>query len=716
MSSIADNFDLNNSVAAIADKATSRPRSATISVPATYISKSNVHVSVSVSLSESLASISAWASQIVPGAPPTSPSPRRSSFYSLSPKTPVRSPKSSHRRSLSATFFNFRDSPSAQPQTPAPKAVSPADLLAHGYTSIFVHLPSRHRGSDYAESIPESFSPPDDKFTKAPPFLPRAQPRSCTKSVSKEKGEDKLTASFNRLRSFSFKAKKTKTSDAMGFTMPPVPPLPSRKPSARPNSPRSKSSHPRKPKSTPQARYAAILGPGGGTGALPLSQEVALAQMLDGGSLDANVRRVTERHARAAGTHTKPSSVRDEVYKKERKDRRPIEKREGIEHGGKVGAGVSGIYRDPEGNLWWDEDESLEFAGLLPSSEALHLSHSGQMPLSNSHVHNQDKEKRRGLLPRLMTTAKPPPTTALPAPPNWVPLHSPVATSKTGRKGSASDASSPETDGEDPDLDPAYAVRPRESSSLFAAGYSISAEKERHLRRAPRGIEAFGVSPLDTSSNSTANSVSRERRERKRPAPLTLPLPAPTPHVPTTGSTLTAKTTSRPPTAMTPPPPLPSLSVLHGPTREEHEGRQEFFASAFAPRSDVTTRQPVSAAIPASSPMQQNSQATASTKMSRRGSLTVGFSSLGLGLGGKAGRRASYQASPTSPVSRAQAQAQVQTYPSPYSNGPARGGNNVHHGLSKTSSRPSIASGTGPERSLKPKASRSRLAGLFKRN
>ena len=712
MSNIADNFDLNNSAAPITDKPNSRPRSATITAPAAYISKTNVHVSVSVSLSESLASISAWASQIVPGAPPSSPSPRRSSFYSLSPKATSRSPKTPHRRSLSATFFNFRDSPLAQPQTPAPKPVSPADLLAQGYTSIFVHLPSRHRGSDYAESIPESPTPPDDKLTKAPLFLPRAQPRPRTKSASAEKREDKpLTTSFNRLRSLSFKAKKSKTSDAMGFTMPPVPPLPSHKSSAHPTSPRSKSSHSKKPKSTPQSRYAAILGPGGGTGALPLSQEVALSQMLDGGSLDANVRRVTERHARAAGTHSKPVSVRDEVYAKGRKDRRPVERREGTAHEGKVGTGVSGIYRDPEGNLWWDEDESLEFAGLLPSSDGLHLSHSGQMPLSNSNVHNQDKEKRRGLLPRLMTSAKPPPTTALPAPPNWVPLHSPTAAGKGGRKGSASEASSPDTDGEDPDLDPAYAVRPRESTSLFAPGYSLSAERERHLRRAPHGIEAFGVSPLDTSSDGTANTASRERRERKRPAPLTLPLPLPTPHVPTTGSTLTAKTSSRPATALSPPPPLPSLNALHGPTREEHEGRQEFFASAFAPKSDAISRNPASATGPTSLPAQHHSQAAASSKMSRRGSLTVGFSSFG--IGGKASRRASYQASPTSPVARSQ----TQTFTGLYASKPTRGGgSDVHLSLSKTTSRPSTTSGAGPERSLKPKPSRSRLAGLFKRN
>ncbi|EJD00019.1 uncharacterized protein FOMMEDRAFT_142507 [Fomitiporia mediterranea MF3/22] len=685
MSSTVDYFNAKPS--APAEAVNTRHRSASVSAHHATPeldnsnSHSNVHVSVSVSLSESLASISAWASQIVPGSPPSAPSPRRSSFCNVSPKT-------SRRSTISATFLNFWDSPSPQPQTPAPKPVSPADLLAHGYTSIFVHLPSLRRGSDYSDSPPDSPTPVR-KTENAPLPLPRPQPRPRTKSLTAENKKEK-PGTATRLRSLSFKAKKSKPSEVMpGFNVPPMPALPTYKSSGRPTSPRSK-----KPKSTPQSRYGAILGPGNGTGALPLAQEVALAQMLDGGSLDANVKRVTERHARATGAHSK-TSVRDEVYKGDRKDRRPIEKRDALEREGKVGGGVTGIYRDQNGGLWWDEDESLELTGLLPSSDVQTQTHHGQMPLGNSSVHNQEKEKRRGLLPRLMTSAKPPPTTSLPAPPSWVPLHSPSA-AKPGRKGSASDAS---TDGEDLDLDPAYAVRPRDSSTLFPAGYSMSAERERHLRRAPRGIEAFGVSPLDSSSSSS-HSGPRERRERKRPAPLTLPLPLPTPHAPATASTATARTSSRPNTAQAPPP-LPTSGVLiGGPTREEREGRQEFFASTFAPAPYPTSARPAHTAHASPQP-QQNPQTK--PKAARRTSLSLGLSSFGIGAGSKHGRRASVaSASPTSPITRIQANA----YPGSYANG-------SQVALSKTYSRPGTAQGV--EKVLKTKASRSRLAGLFKR-
>ena len=288
-----------------------------------------------------------------------------------------------------------------------------------------------------------------------------------------------------------------------------------------------------------------------------------------------------------------------------------------------------------------------------------------------------------------MTSSKSSSANALhPHPENWVALHSPSSPTRTRRgfadaslrKGSG--ASISDSSDIDPDLDPAFAVRPRDSSAFAAAptfvqGYSIA--PERHLYRAPPGIEAFGgVDPLDSG---VPPRESRRSRERRRPAPLTLPLPMPHPGPKTSSTVSTARAQSAVRTPQFRDPFV--VAAINGPSRVEREGRDEYFSTKFEPA--VPTTQSHTAQAP-------------SLKASRRGSLSAGLSTL-TALGVKAARRASAGTpSPTSPQlfqSHQQAMTAV------------RYGSNV-----KTPNSGAVRS---EGRSLKTKASRSKLAGLFRR-
>ncbi|THG95435.1 hypothetical protein EW145_g7960 [Phellinidium pouzarii] len=383
------------------------------------------------------------------------------------------------------------------------------------------------------------------------------------------------------------------------------------------------------------------------------------------------------------------------------------------------------------GGLWWDEDEEFELASLL-SSDAHTSSAPAPAPLSTSNAHNvipnvnaDGKEKKRGLLPRLMTSSKPPPTGPVPPAPTqveWVPLHSPSARAHTQadlngegereRRGSATS-----DDSRDSELDAAYAVRPRESLSFaggFVPGYSV----EKHLRRPARGIEAFSVSPLDVSGEVEASEqdvgsaeYKRERRLRKRPAPLTLPLPLPNP--PASHPTSTS-VSSHPSTARTQGITAPQLAPIEfanpmQPTRAEREGRHEYFASSFspAPSDSLPTSTPGSARV-----QSQSQDLSQNSKASRRGSITSGFSALGSALSAtsKSARRASVaNFSSTSPSPFAHAHANVLNGMSESSvHLPANGHESV--GAIGGSGITSVKWKT-----LRSRASRSKLASLFKR-
>jgi len=75
-----------------------------------------------------------------------------------------------------------------------------------------------------------------------------------------------------------------------------------------------------------KAKYAALRPP-------PLSNELALMQFVDGGSMQSNIQRVMEAQAKAGAS------------------------------------GVGDVYRDGEGGIWWDQDEEWEYAHLLAGGE-----------------------------------------------------------------------------------------------------------------------------------------------------------------------------------------------------------------------------------------------------------------------------------------------------------------------------------------------------------
>ena len=610
---------------------------------------STVHVSVSVSLQESLASIARWASQIAPGSPPA-PSPRSATFYNPS--------EDEFKSSQSATFLNlFDSSPSNRayknqgqrtPSTPALRPVVPRDLLAQGYTSIFVHLPKFAQNSDLGSPAP------DTRFPLGPLPVPRPRPRPSrprTNSLAAKENnsgqqEKEKPTKLTRFRSLSLKAKKP----APTSPPPPVPDMPPfTKTEINHNTKVSSAPKKSKPKSTPHTRYGALLGPGNGAGALPLAQEVELMRMLDGGSKDHNVRRVAERYARdtngvnhhsSKGHRSGESNRAHRGTDREReKDHRPVEKREN-ERDERVGGGVPGVYRDERGALWWDEDEALELTGLLPEERDTIVE--PVKPLGPSNIPNTGKaEKRRGLLPRLIMNSNKTPQASGPGA-DWVQLTSPVVGRETldgpassavnglsydpFRRGSA--ASGEHSSDIDPDLDPSFAIQPRDSSTLtgspFIPGYSMNVERHMH-RREPRGIDAFGrpgISPLDNDSESGTSTLRpRERRERKRPAPLTLDHPLPTPLVPSSvmSSASTVKKIKTPKQEALQVSTL-MLNGLVGPTREECEGRKEYFSDQFKPPLSVTPSTKPGSGV---DDLTRSSVPKSNVKKSRRESVTL---------------------------------------------------------------------------------------------
>lgn len=581
--------------------------------------------------SATTSAISAWAAQIVPGSP-IPPTPRTPS---KSPHSPLGFGFGARRSSYSSalrspgSFLNLLDTPSVI-YTPSPKALEhkPAaelglDFLAQGYTTVIVQLPA------LSPLAPRTAPASDAHKTHLPPPTPESPTRLKAKK------------SFTRLRSLSFKSAKKMLSTKATPT--------SQSSSSRPSKVKSHKS------STPHSRYAHLIAPGGGSGALPLSQEIQLSQMLDGGSLDANVRRVVERHARDTGAMpSERSKARDSSS---RKDRRAIESRDPLEQ---VGGGVSGVYRDGRGGMWWDEDERLELVELLPET----LSASAPPP-----------KKTLGILPRLKT--KPAREELRP---DWVDPSAPTSPVSPGtdvlRRGSATSSGS-----RDSDLDPSNTVRPRDSIAVgggnFVAGYSLGMHRTQ-AGYAPGVLDAFAVSPLDVSARDMGNNARPRPRARHRPAPLTLSppeLPLPAVPVPPTATPSYRHEKARRTAAA--PPPLPAVTVPLA-----SEGRRDFFASSFAPAPTTTT--PTSA-----SSSKENSGAP---KSARRGSVTFGlssgFSTFANSVTPKSARRAS-TASPVSP----------RTFVPPP---PA--GSSVHLPLAPREK----------ERSLKHKASRSKLTSLFR--
>ncbi|KAJ7580171.1 hypothetical protein C8J56DRAFT_834156 [Mycena floridula] len=229
--------------------------------------------------SSTFSSITTWALTVQPGspAPRTPPSARRRA-------SSVRRPRVSHSRacSTSSSFLRLVDTPT----TAASVKDNTFDLTTLGYTSVFVNLPT----------------------TPATP-----SPRLAMAS----KAQSKLT--LKRFRSVGvLKRPRSKSTSSNG------PPSP-----RKPASPTKKTGSPTRPRS----KSVKALPP-------TFNNELLLLQLMDGGSLEHNMKRVMEKQAKRAAK-TLPKSERP----------------------------IADAHRDASGNFWVDQDEEMEYAPLLASTE-----------------------------------------------------------------------------------------------------------------------------------------------------------------------------------------------------------------------------------------------------------------------------------------------------------------------------------------------------------
>lgn len=227
----------------------------------------------------SLAAISNWASSVQPGAPaPLSPSKSKFAESSRAPEI-----RASRRHSVKpappSPMEYIPDSPASSDQSgsPAAKQEFKANLHATEYAPVFVHLPN---------------TPPADQVHA--PIAPSA-PSSSRKGL--------------RFRSLSLKptSRSKSTADA---------------------APQSSSSKEKKEK---KAKHRDEGHP------MQLATDLALAQLLGGGSIEHHIKQAAEKEAKRAGAKKANGQY----------------------------VGVSDVYRDAEGRVWRDRDEAWERRGLV---------------------------------------------------------------------------------------------------------------------------------------------------------------------------------------------------------------------------------------------------------------------------------------------------------------------------------------------------------------
>ncbi|KAF7792622.1 hypothetical protein EIP86_003719 [Pleurotus ostreatoroseus] len=248
--------------------------------------------------SATTSSIAAWASNVHPGTPaPYSPR-RISSGFSI---TITRRSSSNSAGHPSGSFLNFIDTPTtANRITPSIQDFKP-DLTAVGYTSIFVNIPNT------------PFTPPE--YSQAPPPpSPKVVPSSPIKGAQRV---IKRFQSLSTLRS----AKRARAK------APPSPPI------KNAHSPIAATQSRPQPTGAVKGKKAKVakLRPA------PLANDFALAQLIDGGSIEDHAREFARAHAKAAGAKEEDGQL----------------------------VGVGDLWRDGEGGVWMDCDEAWEYAHLL---------------------------------------------------------------------------------------------------------------------------------------------------------------------------------------------------------------------------------------------------------------------------------------------------------------------------------------------------------------
>ncbi|KAG6329579.1 hypothetical protein ID866_9510 [Astraeus odoratus] len=239
--------------------------------------------------SNTFAAIAAWAAHVQPGSP-----------ASLSPRSPRRRPSLGRGRRPSITsvrvtsssFLNIAPTPTTAYGTTPSIADFKADLTAVGYTSVFLQLPNTPISANV--SLPLHSNAPE--ALKSIPVPPIPSPTRNRRGL-------------HRFRSLSALRPRARSK------------------SAAPSSPTKMKAKAAAASAAvikrKKAKYAASRPP-------PLANELALMQFADGGSMNANIKRVMEAQAKAAGD-----------------------------------MGVSDVYRDGEGGVWWDQEEEWEYAHLL---------------------------------------------------------------------------------------------------------------------------------------------------------------------------------------------------------------------------------------------------------------------------------------------------------------------------------------------------------------
>ncbi|KAF8075180.1 hypothetical protein FPV67DRAFT_1476324 [Lyophyllum atratum] len=265
--------------------------------------------------------IASWAAHVQPGSPGSPHSPRRR--LSLSRRSSV----SSRRPSISRTpsprtpthSFLVLDTPS-----PATKEFA-IDLTDLGYTSVFVHLPKTPSTPSPFLMKSSSGKPVNPDTFPIPAAPTRAPPLKRFRSLSILRSRNRSTATLP-----ASPTKSTRTSKPRSPTKPESPQILAASIAKRKKAvyayakPASSSTKAKPQKVRPQ------LPPS-------LAAEIALMQFADGGSAEANIKRLMEAHARAAApAGTKPAD-----------------------------SAVGDVYRDGKGGVWWDREEEMEYVHLL---------------------------------------------------------------------------------------------------------------------------------------------------------------------------------------------------------------------------------------------------------------------------------------------------------------------------------------------------------------
>ncbi|EIM80311.1 uncharacterized protein STEHIDRAFT_172599 [Stereum hirsutum FP-91666 SS1] len=329
----------------------------------------------------SVTGITTWASKVIPGTPaPTSPptttptSGRRPSLIfrrsSVSWNGGRRSSFTANRRP-SASFLNVAETPIAA--TPSFKDCK-YDLSALGYTYAVVPLPTpmepisptRRSGIDLPKLHIPTFSSSTPKGSPTKPHGPlhlfRSRFRSKSISAStrlplpSSPSKPKSSTTLTKPKSKSNKASRRRSRSVSGTDS------------------ASTSTSERK-KST----YANLAKHEYTAGGASLQRDVALMQFMGGGSHEKNIKNVMRKKAKA-----------------ERKE-------QGLDFECKgEDVAVDEVWRDGKGGIWRDEDEALEYHGLLDgyssskervSREWVGFGGSGEVSPTGA---AEDEEERRG--------------------------------------------------------------------------------------------------------------------------------------------------------------------------------------------------------------------------------------------------------------------------------------------------------------------------------